>query len=211
MSIAYTIKAVYGRPARTTGTAPGADINEQLSIAPVRTYRAGPTYMVESVPVDAAVSASSAFAHVQFTVAQAVYDFQGAPRHMYRIQAKEGQDVLMRARPVTPEGVVIKQAEVYAVVFMLFDDSQDDQTEPVHQEELAVSDVMLTDLVLDSSWKYDSTGYTMKHRIDGDLLVEGGRTYRAEYTLKTSSYGIIGVDAEIETLPRRTPRTYFAS
>ena len=211
MSIVTSIKPIVPFPPKAVGADEDAIINEAIAVAPIRSYRTGPAYMIEAEPVPPAISASSAFAHVQFTVAQAVYDFHGAPRHMYRIQSKEGQDVLMRARPVTPEGVVIKSDSVYAVVFMLFDDSRDDQTDPVHQEELTVSEVMLPALLLDSSWKYDSTGYTMKHRIGGDLLVEGGRTYRAEYTLKTDDYGTIGIDAEIETLPRRTPRTYFAS
>ncbi len=212
MSTQTSIKVVYGKLPRITAKQTDDQSFVWAQIAPVRAYRAGPTYMIEALRSKPAVSvAPSVVVHAQLTAGQQVYDFQGAPRSVYRIQSKEGQDVLMRARPVTAEGVVITRANVYAIVFMLFDDSQEDQTDPVHQEELAVPEVMLTQLTLDSSWQYDATGYTLQHRIDGDLLVEGGRTYRAEYTLKTDNYGIFAVDAEIETLPRRTPRTYFAS
>jgi len=193
---------------------PVANVHVRLDsqLAPVVADRTGPVWVRLEAAAGPEAEGTGLVPTVQVTLGGRHFFDQGNdPAMVKRYKSKEGQDVWVRGRITAADLTQVLRAHVFAVVFLLFDESRDDSADPVHQEELVVDDFIATALTVDATWKADAQGYSFSHRIQGDLLVEGGRTYRAEYTVKTLDKGPCGVDIEIETIPRRTSRAYFGS
>lgn len=197
---------------RRVGVPVSVHVRLDDQLAPVVSDRVGPIYTQLIEPFGPEAEGTGLVPTVQVTLAGRHFFDQGNdPTMTKRYKSKEGQDVWVRGRITSADLSQVLQTDVFAVIFLLFDESRDDSADPVHQEELVVDDFIGTALVVDATWKADAQGYSFSHRIQGDLLTEGGRTYRAEYTVKTKTKGMCGVDLEIDTIPRRTSRAYFGS
>ena len=106
------------------------------------------------------------------------------------IQVYEGSNVTTVARITLPNGTALDRADVAA-----------DPEDTALAIATAITTADAAALTNDGFWAVDSTGYNFRHAASGTNFGEGGRRYRLEYHITTSSYGTVYIVSEVETKP----------
>jgi hypothetical protein len=127
----------------------------------------------------------------------------------------ENQDVWSVARLVRPNGVKIETSDVTAAnsanpIMVYIYDITEGSTEVIKyghtagtgitaDTSLAKASVLFDTLQTDGYWSGDTTGYNFRHKVAGSNFSEGGKRYRIEYAIQTSSWGKLYVITEVTT------------
>ena len=106
-----------------------------------------------------------------------------------------GQLLVTLARLVKADNTLLSVSDLTSVAMQIFAD--DDPETPIELTALGATSVAVATstatatLALDASWDADGTGYNFSHSFDPGTYLKGGKRYRMEYKITTSSLGIL--------------------
>lgn len=95
-----------------------------------------------------------------------------------RLATKDGTGAV-----VTDEGKAIKQADVSAISYSVFDMDSTTPATAVASGSLTVSAVIFDVLTDDNTWTADSVGKNFQHVVSGSGFATAGHTYRIVYSI----------------------------
>jgi len=141
----------------------------------------------------------------QLTIANQHYHEHGPMSIVHRYSAYEGDEMVVRGRPVTEGGAAILRSGVSTVLFNVFDLSSATAATAIHTETLPVDQMFSAALRAGSGWRKDAIGFSFEHTLDGLPFIEGGRVYRVEYVFGLSAGGSIKHAVEVSISGLLTP------
>ena len=116
-----------------------------------------------------------------------------------------GTQITTLARLVKGDGSLLSSSDLSSIRLQVFEKGSDSLDAiiigPLSATGIVVATSSATNtLAIDSGWDADRTGYNFNHTFDTDVFLTGGRNYRAEYRIATSSLGNMFVLVDIEVL-----------
>ena len=106
-----------------------------------------------------------------------------------------GQQLVTQARLTKSDGTLLAQSDLSSVSMKIY--AGDDPETPIALNSLGATAVAVatstatSTLAIDKSWDADGTGYNFSHTHNTDTYLTGGKRYRMEYKISTSSLGVL--------------------
>ena len=106
-----------------------------------------------------------------------------------------GQLLVTLARLVKTDGTLMSVSDLSSVTMQVFAD--DDPTTAIALNDVGATSIAVATstatatLSLDASWDADATGYNFSHSYNPGTYLKGGKRYRMEYKITTSSLGVL--------------------
>lgn len=129
------------------------------------------------------------------------------------IQVYEGTNVTTVARVTLPNGVPLAVGDIGTdpqITLYVYDITDGGTTQAASYnsngsghttDSTLAKGTAIKGMINDGYWTVDSSGYNFIHTVAGAVFAEGGRRYRLEYHITTTSFGTVFVVTEVETKP----------
>ena len=115
-----------------------------------------------------------------------------------------GQQIKTLARLVDSSGALIDSDDLSAIRLQAFEPGSNDAIVigALSATGVVVATSTATDTLSTSGgWSADSKGYNFSHTFDTSTFLKGGRSYRLEYRITTSSAGVLFVIVNVTVMP----------
>lgn len=112
-----------------------------------------------------------------------------------------GAQITTLARLVKADKTLLSSSDLSAIRLQVFEDNVVD---PIALSSLGATGIVVATstatntLATTSGWSEDKSGFNFSHTFDTDTFLTGGKRYRAEYRISTSSLGDLFVVVNIE-------------